>query len=187
MLTEDQLFQKIDFTRNPFPKGDYEQCEFVGCNFSGVDLNGMNFSDCLFRDCDLSMIKCAKTGFKSVRFLNCKLLGIRFEACNPFLLELSFENCLIKLSSFFRLSLKQTVFKNCEVQEVDFTEADLSKAVFEQCDLNLSTFDRSNLERANLSSASRYIIDPEKNRIKGMCVSRNGLEGLLQKHELQID
>ena len=138
-------------------------------------------------DCDFSLATMLNTGLNDVRFVDCKLLGVQLEVCNPFLLSVDFENCFMKLSVFQKLKLKKTKFKNCNLQEADFSEADLSAAVFENCDFNRAIFHRTLLEKADFRSSFNYSIDPENNRIKKAKFSSAGVVGLLDKYGIDIE
>src|SRR5581483_7158989 len=122
----DKDFETIDFTQNDLPKGDYENCNFTNCDFSNSNLSEIKFSECKFMTCNISLVDLNKTAFRSIRFKDCKMLGLHFERCNEFGFEASFENCLLDHSSFYKMKLKKTVFKNSKLEEVDFTETDLS-------------------------------------------------------------
>jgi uncharacterized protein YjbI with pentapeptide repeats len=123
---------------------------------------------------------------RDIRFIDCKLLGLHFEDCSDFLFAVHFDKCVLNLSSFFKQKLKKTVFSNCGLHEVDFTEADCNNAVFEQCDLSGAKFEKTNLEKADLRTAFNYSIDPEINRIKKAKFSIEGIVGLLDKYDIQI-
>ncbi len=107
------------------------------------------------------------------RFLNCKLLGVRFDECNEFLFSAHFENCMLKFASFHKLKLKQTHFQTCNLQEADFSETDLTGSIFETCDLQRTLFDHTNLGKVDFRSSFNYSIDPEKNRIKTIAAPMN--------------
>jgi len=186
-IVENKRFEKENFSDQKFARGEYENCRFKDCNFSGSDLSDLTFIDCEFELCNLSMTKARNTALKTVRFLNCKLLGFNFSDCNNFLLSVNFENCLLNLASFFKLKLKATKFKNCNLQEADFTEADLTNSVFENCDLGRAIFERTILEKADFRTAYAYSFDPEKNRIKKAKFSYRGIAGLLEKYNITID
>ena len=94
---------------------------------------------------------------------------------------------MLKLSEFSRLKLKKYRFENCNLQEADFTDADLSGTVFACCDLLRTIFYNTNLEKADFTSSSGYSFDPERNRVKKARFSRNGVLGLLQKYNLEIE
>ncbi len=183
---EDQDFDNIDFSKQKLTEAAYENCVFIGCNFSGVNLAKTSFSECRFIDCNLSMVKLSGTTLRDIQFEGCKLLGLHFEDCSDFLFSVSFDNCILNLSSFYKRKLKKTIFKNCSLHEVDFTEADLSLAQFDNCDLNRATFINTNLEKADFRSAYNYTIDPEQNRIKKARFSLDGLAGLLHKYDIEI-
>ncbi len=114
------------------------------------------------------------------------MIGLHFDQCNTFLLEMAFDNCHLNLSSFFKLVLKNTHFINCSLQEVEFSEADFSGSNFTFCDLNGAIFDNTKLEKADFSEAHNFSIDPERNRIFKAKFSRDGLENLLGKYKIIV-
>ena len=183
----DETFEGIDFSSSLFKKGEYENCRFTNCNFAETNLSKITFIDCVFDNCNLSAANVNGTAFQEIQFSNCKLMGLRFEDCNTFLFAVSFTNCLLNLSTFYKLKLKNTVFTNCSLQQVDFTEADLNSAVFNNCDLLHATFDNTILEKADLRTAINFSIDPERNKLKKAKFSTASLAGLLDKYDLQID
>ncbi len=187
IFAENKTYQGVDFKENPLPKGEYENCTFAGCDFSNTDLSGFKFLACKFTGCNLSLVTLGKTVFQSVQFKESKMLGLRFEACNPFGLSFGFENCGLNHSSFYRLKARQTIFKNCQLQETDFTEADLTGAVFDHCDLARATFARTVLEKADFRTAYHYALDPEANRIRKARFALPQVVGLLSKYDIQID
>ena len=180
-------FEGLDYSKAVFPKGDYEGCHFRNCQFANADLSGYNFEDCSFENCDLSMITCTDTTLGEVIFRNCKMLGVHFELCNPFLLSLYFEECFLNLAGFYNLALIGTTFKQCNLVEVDFTNTNLTQASFEQCDLSGAIFENTTLVEADFRTAKHYIIDPEKNNIKKAKFSLSSIAGLLKKYDLVID
>jgi len=182
----EKTFNKEDYTITALLKGEYENCKFHYCDFSGSDLSGVRFLNCEFVSCNLSLAALTKTSFNDVNFKDCKMLGLRFENCTDFGLAFSFDSCKLDHSSFYKLKLKKTVFKNNQLHEVDFTEADLSNSSFEYCDFLHATFDRTNLEKTDFRTATHYIIDPDKNRIKKARFSQSGLAGLLSKYDILI-
>jgi len=186
-LNENKLFERIDYTTDCLEKEEYENCRFLNCNFYNGDLSHITFRECRFEGCDFSLTKLKNTALSNIHFIDCKLLGVQFDDCNPFLLFVDFENCLLKLAVFHKLKLKKTRFKNCNLQEVDFTEADLSSSSLDDCDLQRAIFHKTNLEKADLRSSFHYSIDPENNRIKKAKFSRTGVVGLLDKYGIEIE
>ena len=180
-------FEKTDFTQRALAIGEYENCSFINCNFSNANLSGFNFSECEFIGCNLSMVKIVKTVLNNIRFKDCKLLGVNFDNCNQFTFSLYFENSILNLASFYKLNLKKIKFKNCSLQEVDFTECDLSNSIFDACDLSRTIFKNTNLDKADLRSAFNYSIDPEVNKVKKAKFSKEGVIGLLDKYEIEIE
>lgn len=185
-LIEQQLFTREDYTETALPKGEYDTCNFRSCNFAGSDLSEIRFLECTFADCDLSNVKMLKSSFQETVFKECKMLGLHFENCDQLGMTVRFEKCQLDHSSFYQVKLNHTVFLNTSMQEVDFTEADLRNTILDQCDLLNATFDHTNLERANLSAALNYSIDPENNRISGAKFSNPSVLGLLNKYRIEI-
>jgi uncharacterized protein YjbI with pentapeptide repeats len=126
------------------------------------------------------------TSLQNVHFRDCKMLGLRFDDCDPFLFAVGFENCVIDHSSFYNVKLKKTAFINSSLKEADFTGSDLTDAIFDGCDLAAAHFERTNLENADLRTAFNYSIDPEQNYITGALFSLTGIAGLLDKYKIVI-
>ena len=183
---EDQTFENIDSATTLLQKGSYTACEFVRCNFEKFNLNSFEFIDCTFHHCNLALAVVTDTRFKNVRFNDCKLSGIDFSTCNDFLFEVHCVNCMLDYASFYQKKMMKATFTGCSLLEVDFTDADLSGSIFKQCNLLRSTFNRTNLEKADLSSATNFAIDPENTRIKNAKFSLDGLPGLLGRYQIKI-
>lgn len=183
---EDKVFEKINYTVNGLPKAEYDNCTFKNCDLSNVNLSHITFSQCRFDNCNLSLALLGQTAFKEVTFSNCKMLGLHFEHCSDFLFEVSFDNCQLNMSVFYQRKMPKSLFNQCTLVEVDFTEANLSQAVLAGCDLSGAMFDRTNLEKADLSTAFNYVLDPEKNKIKKAKFSMPGVMGLLVKYDIKV-
>jgi fluoroquinolone resistance protein len=168
-------------------KGEYENCLIEGCELSEYNLSGFKFIDCTFKMCNMSLGKLTNTVFRDVQFIECKMLGLRFEDCNDFGLSFTFVSCQMTHSSFYKLKLKKTIFQYCQLHGVDFTETDLSGACFDDCELNDAVFMQTNLESSDFRTASGFEIDPELNRIKSAKFSLYGIPGLLLKYRIEIE
>ncbi|WP_298474541.1 pentapeptide repeat-containing protein [uncultured Maribacter sp.] len=182
----DSTFSNENYTQNRLPRGEYENCIFERCNFENSLLDNQNFMECTFIECNLSSSNITNTIFKEVSFVQCKMLGIPFESCNTFLIDFTFDTCVLNLSSFYGLTLKNQFFKGCTLKQVDFTETQLSEVIFSDCDLEQSIFDRTLLQKADLSTAYNYTIDPAINNITKAIFSKEGISGLLTKHNIVI-
>ncbi|MDP1676275.1 MAG: pentapeptide repeat-containing protein [Bacteroidota bacterium] len=186
-IIEQQTFTGIDFSKNGFPKDDYENCSFLNCNLSNADLSGIKFIECTFRGCNLSVSKLDGTTFRDAHFVDCKLSGMQFGNCNEILFSVDFENCNLTLASFYALNVKKTRFKNCILHEVDFTQSDLSGSLFDNCDFARAKFDRTNLIKTDLRNSYNYSIDPEENKVKKAKFSAVGIIGLLGKYDIDVE
>ena len=178
----DQTFEKISVLE----PGEYDHCIFKNCAFESADFKNFKFLDCRFETCNVSLVQWSGACLQKVHFADCKMQGLRFEACNPFLFEVSFERCSLNLSSFYQVKTKGTSFLRCQLQEVDFTEAHFPKAIFDNCDLSGALFDHTNLMEADFRTAHSYEINPSINQIKKAKFSSDGLAGLLQSFGISI-
>ena len=183
----DKTFTGISYTLEALPKGEYDHCIFINCDFSESYLSTISFLDCEFIDCNLSMVKTKGATLKDVIFNNCKLLGVPFHDCNAFLFSVAFHDCQLNLASFFNIKLKSTVFHSCKLEQTDFTNADLSASKFITCNLYQTIFDNSNLEYVDFRTSYNLTINPDSNRIKNACFSKENALGLLSSYHINID
>ncbi|MEQ8583250.1 MAG: pentapeptide repeat-containing protein [Marinoscillum sp.] len=183
---EEQVFNGVNFTEQRLDKGEYNLCRFVNCSFSGVDLSYLVFSECVFENCDLSNARMNSSSWKEVQFNECKLLGLIFSDCNPFLIAMNFRGCQLNFSSFYQLNLKGSKFEQCSLHEVDFTETNLTGASFYQSDLSGAIFENTILEKSDFRSAQNYALDPELNKLKKAKFSMPEVVGLLHKLDIHI-
>ena len=186
MYHQEEEFNNVDYRKTDLEKGEYEGCNFINCNFNLVDLSEVKFVDCQFIDCDFSNANVNGTFFQDASFENCKLLGIQFEACNPFNISFTFLGCQLKHSSFYQMQIRSTNFNHCQLEGVDFTETNLSGSNLDNCDLTGVIFENTNLSTCDFRGAKNYIIDPEKNRIKKAQFSLDGVSGLLVKYDIKL-
>lgn len=183
----DETFDKVDFKANPPKVGEYECCTFSSCDFSNTDLSEIKFVDCVFDACNLSLVKLSNTVLRDITFKGCKMLGLRFDSCNQFGLSFSADHCVLNHSSFYKVKLVKTSLKDCQLQETDFSECDLTASILRNCDLFGAMFDGTILEKTDLRTSCKYVIDPDKNRIKKAKFSLQGIPGLLTKYDIEID
>ena len=184
---DEETFEGIDYTKKDIVKGEYDNCTFLNCNFSGIYASNIGFIECEFINCNFSNADIGNTAFKTATFIECKLLGLKFNECDPFLLALKFNNCQLNVSSFYKLNIPNISFINCNLQEVDFTEANISKGIFDNCDLKNAIFNRTKLEKANFSSAFNFDINPTDNFIKKAIFSKENIIGLLKSFDISLE
>lgn len=184
---EDETFRDLDFSEELPAAQVFEHCTFLRCTFTHVDLSGFRFTACRFEHADLSMVQLDGTAFQDVVFAHCKLMGLRFDTCNPILLSFRFEACVLNFSSFYQLKIPKTPFIDCSLSEVEFIQTDLTGADFTGCDLSGSVFENTILKEADFQTATHFSIDPEQNWMEKAKFSALGLAGLLEKYHLVIE
>lgn len=167
--------------------GEYVNCTFKSCDLSKSSFAGFEFEDCEFEDCNLSNCQWADGKMQNVRFSNCKMLGNSFEGVKSFLLELYFDGCVLSMSSFYALPLKESTFIQCNLSECEFSDSDLSGAKFNRSQLVGATFSNSVLEGADLREAVGYSIHPAENKIRKAKFSESGIRGLLDQFNIEIE
>ena len=184
---ESEEYSKTDFTNKKIKKGEYDNCTFINCNFEGIHASNIQFVECKFIDCNFSNTIVKDTAFKVVDFINCKMIGVKFNECDPFLLQLSFKDCQLNYTSFYKLKIQNTKFKNCNLEEADFTETILTSALFETCDLKNTTFDSTNLEKVDFRTAFNFEMNPQQNSLKGARFSKENVQGLLSVYKIIVE
>ena len=175
-----------DLAADPLDPGTYEACTFERCSFVGASLEACVFIDCAFSQCDFTRAYISETSFREVHFLDCKLIGLPFDTCPPFLLQMAFTRCRLDYAAFAGMDLRKWRCEDSHLIGVDFTGTNLSQASLQGCDLRETIFDRTNLEKANLSGVENLLLDPTQNRIKGATFSLEALPGLLQAYQIRI-
>lgn len=185
--TADREFQGPGLPSGGLGKGTYDTCVFRGVDFSEGYLDGCIFLDCEFVECNLSNANIGGAQFTGVCFRQCKMVGVRLERNGPLPSDLRFEQCQLDFASFAGLRMKNARFEDCSLREADFTEADLSGSIFSRCDLYRALFVQTVLEGADLTSALRFSLDPEQNRLRNARFSLAGLPGLLGKYGITIE
>lgn len=190
-MNADIIIKCKDFRTEPFEHTTYDHCIFEQCDFSGVKLSlpraDTIFEECVFRDCNFSNANVSNVAFREVKFIGCKLVGVVFAECHPFLLAMQFDQCDLSMADLHALALPNTLFRKCLLRESDFTRADVHGAQFVECDMARAIFDATNLEKADFRTAVNYALDPERNRIKKARFSADGLEGLLLKYGIVVE
>jgi uncharacterized protein YjbI with pentapeptide repeats len=178
-LIEDKIFDRVDFVKSPLGICEYDSCTFKQCVFAPNTVAGSVYIDCVFEDCDLSNIKLAQTSFRQVQFKGCKMIGLRFDECNPSLLSFNFIHCNISHSVLVGLKLKGIQITHAHAEGVDFTDTDLTGAILNHTNFLDARFVQTNLEKADFRQAIHYGIDPTQNKLKKAKFSPDGLPGLL--------
>ncbi|GGH13621.1 pentapeptide repeat-containing protein [Sphingobacterium alkalisoli] len=186
-IIEDVTFFHEDFGIKKLCFAQYENCRFENCNFEGQNLSQFRFLNCEFLRCNLSLTDMQNVTLQGDIFKECKMLGMRFDLCNPFNLSFTFHNCLLDHSSFYKTVVKKTIFQTCELKEVDFEQCNLTQSVFDNCNLLHSKFFQSILEKVDFRSAYNYTIDPDNNKLKKAKFSLVGVPGLLEKYDININ
>ena len=123
---------------------------------------------------------------RSELFEGCKLLGFKFDLCNPLGLSLQLTGCNLTASSFHGLDLRNVVFEKCNAQDVDFTSARAEGVAFQEVDLKGALFERTNLKAADFTSASNWRINPNENSLQNAAFRKDELSGLLESWPLKI-
>ncbi len=83
-----------------------------------------------------------------------------------------FRGSLLNDSSFFGLSIPNTVMKECRIKEVDFRQAKLQNANFSHSDMEGALFWDTHLENADFSGCENLLLDMRTCHLKGAKMGR---------------
>jgi len=167
-------------------KCEFEASKFAACDLSNFDLSDTTFIDCSFKECNLSGVKLKNTVLRNCSFEQCKMLGLHFDHCNTFIFKVDFQNCQLNMSSFFGVSLGQTVWNSCDLREADFGSAQMQETNLSNCDLEGAIFEQTNLKSADLRMAKNFVINPNQNQIQNAKFAHDNLRGLLAHLKIDI-
>jgi uncharacterized protein YjbI with pentapeptide repeats len=181
-----KTFEKVVFTGQKVRSREFENCIFKNCDFSNTAFLSSTFMDCNFIGCNLSLIELAGSSLKNVTFNDCKLLGIAFHACDDFLFQVAFANCILDFASFANKKMPKTKFTECSLKEASFIGTTLKQAAFDQCDLAETIFNGADLTACDFTTAANYQIDPQFNVLTKARFSLQGIPGLLEKYDIKI-
>jgi uncharacterized protein YjbI with pentapeptide repeats len=183
----EKLFESITLQKETeIPIGQYEGCHFVDCELASYNFNNYVFIDCTFETCNLGNTNLTNAALRNVIFKQCKLIGVHFSYCNPFLFEIHCMECNLNFCSFYGMKLKKIQFSSCQLEEADFTNTDLTEAIFKETNLLNAAFINAKLNKTDFSTALNFMIDPELNSMQGAKFSKHDLAGLLFKYKLKI-
>lgn len=182
-----ETFRNHDFVKDPCAGALFEGCRFEQCNFLSASLHHCRFIDCVLVDCQLSSANFTQALLNDVLFQQCKMMGIRFDSIRSQPLSVTFQGCVLDLSSFYQLNLSDTSFERCTAREADFAGANLSRSSFAGADLTGAQFEDCNLEEADFRQSVGCVIRPDKNRIRKARFSISGLPGLLQQYGIVVE
>lgn len=165
---------------------DNDSVRYVQCNFIESDLRDAKFIECEFEGCTISAAKIDGTLLQA-SFKDCKIEGINFFQLRQSMIELSFENCLIRHSSFATMKLMKTNFTRSTFDNVDFADADLAESKFANCEFRDCVFQNTNLSKADFVGARGYAINPMNNKIKKAKFDMPEVLSLLAAFDIKIN
>jgi uncharacterized protein YjbI with pentapeptide repeats len=185
-----QSFHQSSWIDMSLSETEFEACDFIECDFSQSILSHFKWIECTFKRCNLSLIEIPDCRFLNVDFDDCKCVGINWVKANwpEFYPDpgLKFRQCILNDSSFFGLTLHESVFDQCRLHDVDFREADLAGASLTECDMTHSLFMHTNLEQADLTDTFNFNIDVLSNRLQGARFSRYDALNLLESLGIEL-
>lgn len=183
---ENQIFTQLRTEEMPEHPVEFFNCQFNNCNFERMNFSNYIFDRCVFNGSNLALANVTNGKLMNVVFNECKVEGVRFDLCDPFILEIYFERCLLRNCSFTDLNLKKCKFENSQILESDFYKSKLMEASFQGSVLSKTVFAECDLTKADFQDASDFIIDPTINKLKKAIFSSNELAGLLRHLDLVI-
>ncbi len=167
---EDKEYEGVTFKDEFITEEVFANCTFKNCRFVHCTLFKCNFKHCAFisntfERCDISVCSFKESRVEKMTLIKTKAVGIDWSGKFKYKLEINFEGCVINLSSFAEVTLKNFILKDCTAHDCDFQDASAPKGNFTGTDLKGSQFLRTDLREANFTNARNYIINPLTNKI----------------------
>ena len=183
---EDQVIKSEDFSKKSLENYTFPSCSFISCDFSESLLRNAKFCACTFMNCNLSLMKLDGCRFQEVKFVDCKIVGAEFFKCERTFFSVTFKGCLLQYCNFSDLNMENSSFTGSKLKDSHFTNAILIGTDFHDVDLTGTIFHNCDLRKADFSSATRYNIDPQTNKIKKAKFSLPEALGLLRAFDITI-
>lgn len=157
MATYNEVFNKVDFSRQDLSESYYEGCKFYCCDFSRTNLRDARFVDCSFIEqgaiegCHFDY-----SDLRDVSFKNCRLTMANFKGANGFGAE--FRDCDLKGANFLQANFVNQISHQMYFCSVYITGCNLSYANFERlciekCDLFENKWNGANLQGTSLKGS----------------------------------
>lgn len=182
----DKKYVNITFKANDISFREFENCVFTNCDLTQCSFLAIMFIDCEFINCNFKEAEVNLVALRNVNFENCNLTKVNFAMIDQTIFAFTMNNCNLEFTQFYGLKLKKQIFSNCSLISADFMDCDLTMAMFDNCNLHRAVFTKANCERADFYTSYNYDIDPAHTKIKKAIFSRDGLAGLLTKHQLVL-
>lgn len=183
--TANQTLQQT-FIDDDISYTDFENCIFRNCDFTTCDFTGVAFIDCTFHDCLFASARINYVALRGAHFNGCDFSDVNFAMVDKMLFDISFSNCNLDRTKFYTLKLPKTIFTACSIIASDFMASDISDVVFDACNLHKTVFIDTIANRTDFYTSINYEIDPEKNKLTKAVFSKDGLKGLLARHQIII-
>jgi fluoroquinolone resistance protein len=184
-LHDGVVFAQLDLQKMSISEKEFQSCGFRGMRWSEGIVSNCTFANCTFDNCDLSLVRLYNSAFYGAAFVDCKLMGVNWADARR-VGDMSFQQCILDYSSFVGTDFRKTAFSNSRIVVANFTEANLSECDFAGCDLSGSRFLRTNLSRADLSTATGFVLNPIDNNVKGMTISLSAAVSLTQMSGIRV-
>lgn len=160
---------------------ELDRCTLTGAVLSGARLARCTFTEVTFRRCDLTTLDLSDSRFLGCTFEGCRMLGLSWAAADTagVLHPNRFVDCRLDDATFLAADVTGWTFERCRLHRADFESTVMARAELTGCDLTGARFARTDLRGAGLVDSYGWVLDPRENRVTGLRVSLDGIEGLL--------
>ena len=171
---------------------------FEACTFQGLKtpadpadrraqrLVGYRFEECTFKQSDLSNIDIRDAAFQDVRFEDCKLQGLRWDAASAMNFACAWTRCNMDFAVFEGLDLRHCRFVEVRMQEADLGRTLCQTLHFAHSSFPGTTWSGADCSGADFTTTEELTIDPDSTRLRGAKFRADQLAGLLTKHGLVV-
>lgn len=171
---QNKLIENITITTKVSKGFSIDSCIFRKVSFENCDLSKIDLIDSRFENCDLSNTSFQGGSIHRVEFIDCKLMGGRFDESS--IRDVLFQNVLAKYSNFAFSKLKLVNIVNSDFQASIFQEVKKEKLSFKDTNLSNSYFNKTSLSNMDFTSCDITGIDTEIHNLQGAIVT--AMQGL---------
>lgn len=146
-----------------------DSCIFKNVIFDNCTLKNIDLIDTRFENCDLSNVDLSGGTLYRIEFVNCKLVGTKFDECG--LRDVLFKEVCAKYSNFSFTRLKGVNMLESDFNGSVFQEVRREKVAFNEIDFSNSYFNKTTLSKLDLTSCNITDIDIEIRDLAGAIVT----------------
>lgn len=161
-----------------------DSCKFKNVVFTNCSFENLDLIDTRFESCDLSNVNLSNSGIHRVEFVNCKLVGTRFDESN--IKDVLIKDSIGRYSNFSFSKVNGMNILNSDFEEATFQEVKHKKLSVEESSFINAYCNKTSFEKVDLTSCDIDGINVDIEDVRGAIVTTMQALHLTKLLNLQI-